>query len=131
MMRLAARVGERSPVHATALGKVMAAGLEVDRVKAILKGEGMPALTPRTITSVAGYLTELKAVAAQGFAVDDLEAQSDGRCVAVALKGLPFLCGLSVSAPANRLPQEAVLSTVKLLQKSAAAIVKDFRSYPA
>ena len=131
MMRLAARVGDRGPLHATALGKVIAAGLPADRVLAILAGEGMPAFTPRTITTPGAYLDEVSKVVEQGFGVDDLEAQPDGRCVAVPLLGLPFLAGLSVSAPSNRLSQEAVPQVVRQLQKAANTLVKSYQGFPA
>lgn len=131
MMRLAARVGDRGPLHATALGKVIAAGLPQDRVLAILAGEGMPSFTPRTITTPTAYLSEIAKVTEQGFALDDLEAQSDGRCVAVPLRGLPFLAGLSVSAPSNRLAEAAVPAVVRQLQKTATTLVKSYQGFPA
>lgn len=131
MMRLAARVGERSPLHATALGKVMACELPRDRVRAILASEGMERLTDRTLCTVDDYLAELDRVAKDGFAVDDLEAQVDGRCVAVPLKGLPVPCGVSVSAPANRLAPDAVPVVAKHLKRAAAALVKAYRPLPA
>jgi IclR family acetate operon transcriptional repressor len=131
MMRLAARVGERAGVHATALGKVITAELPRERVVAILHAEGMAALTSRTITSVDGYLGELDKVRAQGFAVDDLEAQDDGRCVAVPLKGLPVAAGLSVSAPSNRLSNAAIPNVVTQLRRCASGLMKDYLSLPS
>ena len=131
MMRLAARVGERSPVHATALGKVIAAELPVERVRAILDAEGMQQLTERTIASVDDYLVELEKVRKDGYGVDDLEAQRDGRCVAVPLRGLPLAAGLSVSAPANRLPSTMVPAVANQLRKSAVSIAKSYQSLPS
>ena len=130
MMRLAARVGERSPIHATALGKAMACELPRDRVRAILATEGMQGLTDRTLTNVDDYFAELDRVSSDGYAVDDLEAQVDGRCVAVPIKGLPVPCGLSVSAPANRLSREAVPGVAKQLKRAASALTKSYRPLP-
>ena len=45
MMRLAARVGERGLVHATALGKAMCAALPEAQVRAMLSQHGLPAFT--------------------------------------------------------------------------------------
>jgi IclR family transcriptional regulator, acetate operon repressor len=126
MMRLAARVGERSPMHATALGKVIAAQLPPDRVVAILDAEGMPPVTDRTLTTVEDFLTEMKRVKAAKYALDDLEAQDDGRCVAVPLVGLPIPAGLSVSAPANRLPRSMLPEVVRALGECAAALTDGY-----
>lgn len=128
MMRLAARVGEHGMLHATALGKAMTAGLPEDRVRSIVSAAGTPKLTDRTIGSVDEFLVELERVRTDGYGIDDCENQPDGRCVAVALDGLPFLCGISVSAPASRLPMEDVAAVAKQLRDIAAQIAKEYRS---
>ncbi|WAX58301.1 IclR family transcriptional regulator [Jatrophihabitans cynanchi] len=130
MMRLAARIGERSPLHATALGKVIAAQLEPERVAAILAAEGMPPLTNRTLTTPEDFLAEVKKVKTTHYAIDDLEAQDDGRCVAVPLLGLPVAAGLSVSAPANRLPRNLVPDVVRALRASATSLTDGYRRLP-
>lgn len=125
MLRLAARVGDRGSIHATALGKAIAAELPDDRVRAILAAQEMQRFTARTITSVDRFLDELKRVRQDGYGVDDCENQSDGRCVAVALQGLPFPCGISVSAPASRLPPDKVDAMAKQLRRVAMQLVRD------
>ncbi|MER7003858.1 IclR family transcriptional regulator [Dactylosporangium sp. NPDC000555] len=128
MMRLAARVGERGSLHATALGKAIAAELPEERVRTILSAQQMQRYTPTTITSADRYLEELEKVRRDGYGVDDCENQPDGRCVAVALQGLPFPCGISVSAPARRLPAEKVDATAKALRRVAMRLVRDFHT---
>lgn len=130
MMRLAARVGERGPIHATALGKVMAAQMPKDWLLSVLESEGMPALTDRTLTTPDAFVAEIAKVAKAGFAVDDLEAQDDGRCVAVPLAGLPVPAGLSVSAPANRLPRNLLPGVVTVLSQCAEDLLASFGSAP-
>lgn len=122
MMRLAARVGDRGQVHATALGKAICANLPEDRVRSILDAAGMPALTDDTLTDPAAYLTELDTVREQGFGVDDEENQPGGRCVAVAIPKLPFPAGVSVSAPASRLASDEVAGVARHLKKVATAL---------
>ncbi len=126
MMRLAARPGERGPLHATALGKAIGANLSEDRVRAILEAAGLDRLTGRTITSTEDYLYELERVRRLSYGVDDCENQPDGRCVAVALEGLPFLCGISVSAPANRLTAEQVPEVAAQLRAAAEGLVEEY-----
>jgi IclR family acetate operon transcriptional repressor len=108
IVRLAARVGERAPLHCTAIGKVIAGQLPTDQVRAILLREGMPSITSRTITAVDDYLRDVERAHERGYAFDDSEGQEDGRCVAVALTGLDVPAGLSLSAPARRLPRHRV-----------------------
>lgn len=126
MMRLAARVGDRAPIHSTALGKAMAAELPQDRVLAMLNAVEMTPFTDTTITTPEAYLSALDTVRQQGYAVDELENQADGRCVAVALQGMPFACGISVSAPARRLTTDKVPGVVKQLRRVGLQLVRDF-----
>lgn len=128
MMRLAARVGDRAPIHSTAMGKAMAAELPEDRVLRMLKAIEMTAYTNTTITTPEAYMTALEVVRQQGYAIDELENQADGRCVAVALQGMPFPCGISVSAPARRLTRDKVPGVAKQLRRVGLKLVRDFLS---
>lgn len=118
-VRLAARRGDRDPIHSTALGKAIAASLNDEQVRSILDSEGMPQLTDRTIVDADAYLKELGAVRAQGYALDDGENESDGRCVAVPLGGINLRAGLSLSAPAMRFSLDSVPLIVSALQDAA------------
>lgn len=129
-VRLAARRGDRDAIHSTALGKAIAATLPTDAVRRILAAEGMPRRTGRTITRVGDYLAELQRVTEQGYAVDDAENESDGRCVAVPL-GARLPLALSVSAPAARLPQDQIEETAEILAGVAADLRRDLEGRPA
>lgn len=124
MMRLAARVGERGLVHATALGKAICAHLPEDRVHSILKISGMPQYTPSTLTTPEGYLRELEHVREEGWAVDDEENQTAGRCIAVRIPKISFSAAISVSAPVDRLPTDQVGPVAKDLQRAAKSIAR-------
>ncbi|GAA1738009.1 IclR family transcriptional regulator [Luedemannella helvata] len=128
MMRLAARPGEHGSLHSTALGKAMAAELPNDRVRAMLAAQEMTRYTDRTICTVDGYLTELEQVRKVGYGVDDCENQPDGRCVAVNLMDMPFPCGISVSAPARRLPSDKVDAVARTLRRAAMQLVRDYHA---
>ena len=121
-VRLAARRGDRDPIHSTALGKAIAASLSEDQVRSILRSEGMPQLTDRTITDEGAYLSALAQVREQGYALDDGENESDGRCVAVPLGSISFRAGLSLSAPAMRFSLDSVTTIVAALQEASRAI---------
>jgi IclR family acetate operon transcriptional repressor len=107
-MRLAARRGDRDHIHSTALGKAIAAYLPKQRVRAILAAEGMPKLTPRTITDPDKYMKDLEAVREWGYALDDRENEEDGRCVAAPILGYRLPAAISLSAPQSRFPTDRV-----------------------
>jgi IclR family transcriptional regulator, acetate operon repressor len=103
-VRLTARQGDRVPVHSTAVGKAISARLPDDRVRAVLRAEGMPRLTSRTITDVESFVAKLPDVRQRGYAVDDGESEVDGRSVAVPVAGTDLPVAIAVSAPQSRLP---------------------------
>ena len=127
MMRLAARVGERGHVHATALGKAMAATLPEDRVRSLIGASGMPSFTEHTIADLPALLAELDMVRGRGYAVDERENQADGRCVAVAIPGLGFAAAVSVSAPAARFDADEVPAAARALRKVAKDLSRQMR----
>jgi len=122
MMRLAARVGDRGYIHSTALGKAISATLTDGRVRSMLDAKGMPRFTERTITEPDDYLAELEVTRAQGFGLDEAENQSAGRCVGVYIPHLSLLAGVSVSAPADRLPISEVPAVAAQLHRVAREI---------
>ena len=124
-MRLAARTGDRDPIHSTALGKATTAQMPEPEVLDILRTEGMPRLTATTITDPSAFLEELEQVRQKGFALDDRENEEDGRCVAVAIPGSRIRAAISMSAPAVRFPMEHVREVADTLIETAAALARD------
>jgi IclR family acetate operon transcriptional repressor len=118
-MRLAARRGDRDPIHATALGKAIAANLPDRRVRAILEAEGMPRLTPHTTTDEAAYLRELATTRERGYALDDGEHEIDGRSVAVPVVGSNLPAAISYSAPASRFPLDRAPQVAAVLREAS------------
>jgi IclR family acetate operon transcriptional repressor len=121
-MRFVARRGDREPIHSTALGKAIASTLDDEHVAAILAAEGMPPRTGRTITDPERFVRVAKAVADDGYAIDDRENEEDGRCVAVPLTALPVPAAVSLSAPANRLTVDEAVAAAAVLRRAAAEI---------
>jgi IclR family acetate operon transcriptional repressor len=121
-MRLAARVGERAHLHTTALGKVVLAQLDDDRVVAVSVASGLPALTSSSETTLAAVCAEVARTRTRGYAVDDSENQEEGRCVAVPVVWPDRRVGISVSAPAARLPISRVPEIARRLTEVAATI---------
>ena len=108
--------------------KAFSASLSDEEVRSILAVEGMPAVTPRTITSLDKVLEELRAD--RGYAVDEGENEEGGRCIAVALP-YPFGAAMSLSAPAARLPREQLPEVAAILQRAAGDIAQEVRNASA
>ncbi|MDQ3766531.1 MAG: IclR family transcriptional regulator [Actinomycetota bacterium] len=109
-IRMHSQIGSLMPAYSTALGKAMLAAGPPELVDRTI-GAGMPARTPRTITTPEALRRELETVRARGFAIDDLENEDGVRCVGAAiLDHQGAIAGaLSVSAPAFRFSLEDAL----------------------
>ena len=118
-VRNAPHPGDRTPIHSTALGKVLVAWRSEEFIRGLLDRFGMPATTRNTITSPSKFLAELARVRKQGYAVDDGEDGPDGRCVAVPLKGTRLPLAISLSAPASRLALKEIPVVAEALVRMA------------
>lgn len=129
-VRLAARRGDRDPLHATALGKAVAAYLPEAQVQEILTHSGMPPRTDATITNRDDFLSELDKIRRSGYAVDNEENEIDGRCVAVPIVGINLPTAVSLSAPAARFPMARVREAATALQAITEKLAADQPSEP-
>lgn len=124
-MRLAAREGDRDPIHSTALGKAIATQLGREHLLRILEAEGMPKLTLRTITESDAFLAELEEVRRRGFALDNGENEEGGRCIAVPLALNGIGAAISLSAPEFRFSLDHAEPVAAALIRSAQAVVQE------
>lgn len=69
-IRVSPFIGTGFPATATSNGKAMLAWLPGEQVDEILRLEGLPALTPNSITAPDAYRAELAAVRGRGYAID-------------------------------------------------------------
>lgn len=100
-------------------GAMLTELLRPERVRSILAATGMPAITEAAIIEPGTFLAELDRVGERGYAVDGEESQPDGRCVAVAIRGLSFPAGISISAPVSRLRADRVPAAARQLRSVA------------
>jgi IclR family acetate operon transcriptional repressor len=103
-LRMQARIGERHPINATALGKAILAFLPEAERAAIIDGP-LAEMTTRTIRSAAALRRQLREAQNNGYALEAGEAEEGLGCV-----GVPILdeqsypvAALSLSAPERRL----------------------------
>ncbi len=100
-------IGDREPLHATALGKVLLSEMEPEMVEAIFKSQdrSLPSYTSNTITSLDNLCIELRKVREQGFAIDNEEYSNGMSCIAMPVKDYEqqIMAAISVTGPSFRL----------------------------
>ncbi len=106
--RMTGEVGTRAPLHASAVGKVLAAYLPEVTVQTLLADTPLPRLTPNTITNRNALLKMLLQIRNQGFAMDAEEVDLGASCVAMPIftDGSQATYALSLSGPTARVKSQ-------------------------
>jgi len=120
-IRMSSFIGQRMPLHCTAVGKVLLSELPEEEVRSICRIKGMKQATARTITSVEQLLVELQKVAEQGYALDDEENEVGLRCIAAPVRDYSqkIIAAISVSAPVMRMNGEMVPKVAEMVKETA------------
>jgi IclR family transcriptional regulator, acetate operon repressor len=121
-LRVAARTGSALPANCTASGKAMLAALPESELAALFGESGaLPALTPRSVTSLAGLTAELADVRQRGYALNREESEEGVASVAVAVLGPGGspVAALVLSAPLARLDADVAARIATQLRADA------------
>ena len=99
------RIGKRSYLSTTALGKAILAYLPEDRVEEIIDRHGLPRMTKNTICDRDALFEELATIREQGYAFDDEERLNGVRCVAAPIRtdDGEVIGSISVAGPTHRM----------------------------
>jgi DNA-binding IclR family transcriptional regulator len=118
------RIGQRMPLHCTAEGKVLAAGMDDDKLQSIAKILRMEQKTVNTIVSRQALLKEISQVRDQGFALNEEEWVAGLRAIAVPIFSRPgkVLAALSLSGPTARMTRSVIKSAQPRLMECAGRI---------
>lgn len=129
-VRMSSKVGNRRYLHATALGKVMLAGLSEKEVLRLIKSKGQPRLTEHTLCEKAALLAELKKIREHGYAIDNQENEIEGRCVGAPITAPngQVIAALSISGPVFRMDIDRAKSLAPRLKQACAEISKALHS---
>jgi IclR family acetate operon transcriptional repressor len=96
--------GTVAPLHASALGKAVAAYLGDEELRRILGSAGFPRLTSRTITNLRAFNADLAKTRARGFSLDREETDLDASCIGGPIFDANGVVGaVSVSATTARM----------------------------
>lgn len=117
-------VGQLTPLHATASGKVLLAHMPEARLEEILKTAGLPKLTPHTITSPKVLLDQLAEVRDSGFATthEELEVGLNASAVPIRDHTGAVVASVSASGPAFRFDDAEIKRTSDALRDTGARI---------
>jgi IclR family transcriptional regulator, acetate operon repressor len=108
IMRSVTKVGGRVPMVASGLGKALLSAYSEEDVFAVIRREGMPKLTSKSIVRAGELCKSLHDIRERGYSVDDEEAQIGLRCVSAVVyddRSEP-LAAISVSGKASRVPDD-------------------------
>jgi len=117
-LRVESEIGTLSPLHCTALGKVMLAFAE-GRMP-----EELQPFTHRTVTDRSTLQAQLTQTAARGYAIDDEEYNYGVRCVAATVydhRGA-LVGAIGISGPAGRVTLERIDEFGSVVKETAAAL---------
>jgi DNA-binding IclR family transcriptional regulator len=103
--RMSANVGSRAPVHASAVGKAIAAFLPKKNLAELLAGKRFTRFTPNTVTSAKAFIAELVKVRRRGYGIDNEEVERGASCIAVPLLDAHqhAIYAISISGPTHRM----------------------------
>lgn len=115
------RIGRRVPLHTSAVGKVLAAFLPPDELKALLADYAFVRHTPNSITDRETFLAEIERVRKEGCATDREENEPGVRCVAAPVfdHAGKIAGAISISTLASAVGDEALRSLAALLVQGA------------
>lgn len=125
-LRMPSAVGRRVPVHCTALGKVLLAGLDDGDVARLLGKATLSRFTANTITDSAALMDEVRRVREKGFAVDREEIEEGLMCVAGPIVDeMDGTCAaISIAGPASRV-QVRLEDNITTIKSIAASLSRD------
>jgi IclR family transcriptional regulator, KDG regulon repressor len=122
-LRMQARIGDRHPLHSTALGKAMLAFLPETERDRLLDGS-LKEMTVKTVTNRAVLRRQIEDVRRRGYAIEVGENEEGSMCIGVPIideDGLP-LAAISLSAPERRMTPEVTARAVDSLKATARGI---------
>ncbi|MEV5408099.1 IclR family transcriptional regulator [Thermopolyspora sp. NPDC052614] len=119
-MPMLSQVGGMIPAYCSALGRAILAYSDSATIGAVLSA-GMPARTPRTLTSTVAIMRELTAIPPRGWAIDREEGNIGVSCVAAPIFGPlgDVVAALSVTGPTALVRVDRIGPAVRLAASAA------------
>ncbi len=121
VVRTQSLLGKRSPVHASAMGKILLAHLPDSEVQAMFSDRALSRFTPNTITSLAALQRSLRRARKDGWVLDNEEMEVGVRCIGAPIRnaGNQVCAALAISAPAARMEAARTQQLIPLILAAA------------
>ncbi|MFJ3779939.1 IclR family transcriptional regulator [Streptomyces sp. NPDC090075] len=118
------RVGMQQPLHTTAIGKCVLAGLPDDELGRLVTSTGLPARTENSLTDPAELRAELARVRERGFAIEEEENEIGIRCIGAPVRDTrgTVIGGVSVSTITFLETRTTLLSWSDIVRSTADAL---------
>jgi DNA-binding IclR family transcriptional regulator len=84
--KMVTRLGHRSPIHCTATGLILVAGLDDGEMEGIIQRKGLRKFTESTITTTVRFKRRIAQIRKDGFSVVDGEYKEDLCAIAVPIR---------------------------------------------
>lgn len=109
-IRMHSRIGKRAMIHSTGVGKVLLSGMEKEEISKIIEEKGLPAKTPKTITTYEELIKRLEKIKEIGYEIDDVENEEGIRCIAAPIFNHvgKIIASFSISGPDIRMTREFI-----------------------
>jgi IclR family KDG regulon transcriptional repressor len=122
------QVGMVRPLHATAAGKILLAGLSVEQFDIYLRRAELQAVTPRSITRADRLRAEILEVRRSGIAAEDGEFWPEVHSVSVGVYDFTarLVGAIALSGPAWKMDAARIQERIRLLRDTADKISLQF-----
>ncbi len=118
------KIGQRGPLHCTALGKTLLAYQPEGEQAKIIQKIRMTPFTSRTITSKQKLMKELRIIRKQGYALDRREIEEDVECIGSPIQNHlgNVIAAISISGPQIKIGTPRERQFIHAVVKAAALI---------
>jgi DNA-binding IclR family transcriptional regulator len=126
-VRMHSQIGNASPIYCTGVGKAALAALPEIEVERRIGAVQFRRHTPNTLDGADALRREVEDIRQAGIAFDREEHEPGIHCVAASVysRDRVFVAGVSVTAPAYRIPMARLVEWAPLVRGCAVAIMDD------
>lgn len=126
-IRMASRIGKRSPMYCTSVGKAMLAHMTSAEVKSVWEKSKIEKLTDNTIVDFDKFMDALSVIRQDGYAEDDEENELGVRCVGAPIFNIKgeIEGAISVSGPTIRVTKDKIKYLAEEVKKYAELISQE------
>jgi DNA-binding IclR family transcriptional regulator len=130
MVRMHSQIGNASPLYCTGVGKAALSALPDEEVERRIASLRFHVHTPTTLRDADALRREIAAIRQTGVAYDREEHEPGIHCVAAPIHSpnRDFVAGVSVTAPAYRMPMTTLEEWEPLVRGCAQGIMEDMAS---